>query len=74
MTAMHNPTHPSLIIRYDVLPVLKLSVNEAARQLDVSHATLFRAINGRSAIPAEMALRVGKWAGNSLEIRMRSQR
>jgi antitoxin HigA-1 len=61
---MHNPVHPGLILRDDVLPELQLSVNEAAEQLGVSRVTLSRVINGRSAITAEMALRVGKWIGN----------
>jgi antitoxin HigA-1 len=70
---MHNPTHPGLIIRDDVLPELQLSVNEAAEQLGVSRVTLSRVINGRSAITAEMALRVGKWVGNGPEIWLRMQ-
>ena len=70
---MHNPTHPGLIIRDDVLPELQLSVNEAAEQLGVSRVTLSRVINGRSAITDEMALRVGKWVGNGPEIWLRMQ-
>ena len=70
---MHNPSHPGLIIRDDVLPELQLSVNEAAEQLDVPRVTLSRVINGRSAITAEMALRVGKWVGNGPEIWLRMQ-
>lgn len=70
---MHNPTHPGLILRDDVLPELQLSVNEAAEQLGVSRVTLSRVINGRSAIPPEMALRVGKWVGNGPEIWLRMQ-
>ena len=70
---MHNPTHPGLIIRDDVLPELQVSVNEAAKQLGVSRVTLSRVINGRSAITAEMALRVGKWVGNGPEIWLRMQ-
>ena len=70
---MHNPSHPGLIIRDDVLPELQLSVNEAAEQLGVSRVTLSRVINGRSAITAEMALRVGKWVGNGPEIWLRMQ-
>ena len=70
---MHNPSHPGLIIRDDVLPALQLSVNEAAEQLGVSRVTLSRVINGRSAITAEMALRVGKWVGNGPEIWLRMQ-
>jgi antitoxin HigA-1 len=70
---MHNPTHPGLIIRDDVLPELQLSVNEAAERLGVSRFTLSRVINGRSAITAEMALRVGKWVGKGPEIWLRMQ-
>ena len=70
---MHNPTHPGLIIRDDVLPDLQISVNQAAEQLGVSRVTLSRVINGRSAITAEMALRVGKWVGNGPEIWLRMQ-
>ena len=65
---MHNPTHPGLIIRDDVLPELQLSVTEAAEQLGISCVTLSRVINGRSAITAEMVERVGQWVGNGPEI------
>ncbi len=47
---MRSPCHPGLIIRDDVLPELKLSVNEAAKQLGISRATLSHVINGRSAL------------------------
>ena len=70
---MHNPSHPGLIIRDDVLPELQLSANEAAEQLGMSRVTLSRVINGRSAITAEMALRIGKWVGNGPEIWLRMQ-
>jgi antitoxin HigA-1 len=70
---MRNPSHPGLIIRDDVLPDLQLSVNEAAKQLGVSRVTLSRVINGRSAIMAEMALRMGKRVGNGPEIWLRMQ-
>ena len=70
---MHSPSHPGLIIRDDVLPELQLSVNEAAEQLGVSPVTFLRVINGRSAITAKMALRVGKWVGNGPEIWFRMQ-
>ena len=48
-------------------------MNEAAEQLGVSRVTLSRVINGRSAITAEMALRVGKWVGNGPEIWLHMQ-
>ena len=65
---MHNPSHPGLIIRDDVLPALQIGVNEAAKQLGVSRVKLSRVINGRAAITAGMALRVGKWVGNGPDI------
>ena len=68
---MHNPTHPGLFIRDDVLPEPQLSVNEAAKQLGVSRVTFSRVINSRSAITAEMAFRVGMWVGNGPEIWLR---
>ena len=70
---MHGPSHPGLIIRDDVLPALQISVNEAAKQLGVSRVMLSRVIHGRSAITAEMALRVGKWVGNGPDIWLRIQ-
>ena len=48
-------------------------MNEAAEQLGVSRVTLSRVINGRSAITAEMALRVGKWVGNAPDMWLRMQ-
>lgn len=63
MSGMHNPPHPGLTLRDDVLPVLGLTVTEAAQQLNVARATLSRVINGRAAISPEMALRIEAWLG-----------
>ncbi len=60
---MHNPPHPGLTLREDVLPALGLSVVDAAKALDVSRVTLSRVINGKAAISPEMALRLEKWLG-----------
>lgn len=60
---MHNPPHPALILRDDILPALNLSVTEAAKQLGVNRVTLSRLLNGKSAITAEMALRLHAWLG-----------
>lgn len=48
MSRMHNPPHPGLTPRDDVLPVLGLSVTEAAQQLAVARATFSRVLNGRA--------------------------
>ena len=63
MSRMHNPPHPGLTLRDDVLPALGLSVTEAAQQLGVSRVALSRVINGRAAISPEMALRLEAWLG-----------
>jgi addiction module HigA family antidote len=60
---MHNPPHPGLIIKEDILPALGLRTTEAAHQLGVTPAALFNVINGKSAISPDMALRIEKWLG-----------
>jgi addiction module HigA family antidote len=45
-----QPTHPGEILREDVLPALRLSVAEAARQLRVTRQTLHR-IQARPGLP-----------------------
>jgi addiction module HigA family antidote len=63
MSRMHNPPHPGLTLRDDVLPALNLQVAEAAAQLRVSRTTLSRVLNGRASISPFMALRVERWLG-----------
>lgn len=63
MSKMHNPPHPGLTLRDDVLPALGLSVTDAAGQLGVSRVTLSRVLNGHAAISPEMALRLEAWLG-----------
>ncbi len=70
---MHNPPHPGETLKEDILPDLGLSVTQAAEQLGVSRATLSRIINGRSAISADMAIRLSQWLGGSAEIWLRAQ-
>ena len=63
MAHMHNPPHPGLTLRDDVLPALALGVTEAAEQLGVSRVAFSRVLNGRAAISPEMALRLEAWLG-----------
>jgi len=63
MRKMHNPPHPGLIIKEDILPALGITVTEAAGQLGVTRAALSRVINGKAAISPDMALRIEKWLG-----------
>lgn len=63
MKRMHNPPHPGLSIRDDVLPALGLNITQAAEQLGVSRVAFSRVINGHAAISPEMALRIEIWLG-----------
>ena len=58
MARMHNPPHPGLTLRDDVLPALGLSVTKAAEQLGVSRVMLSNVVNGKAAISTDMALRL----------------
>lgn len=60
---MHNPPHPGLTLREDVLPALGLTVGDAAAQLGVDRTTLSKVLNGRAAISPPMALRIERWLG-----------
>ncbi|TXS93006.1 HigA family addiction module antidote protein [Parahaliea maris] len=63
MRRMHNPPHPGITLRDDVLPALGLTVTEAASQLGVTRVALSRVLNGRAGISPEMALRIEAWLG-----------
>jgi len=67
------PIHPGEILREDVLPSLELSVSEAARRLGISRQQLHRVLACTHPITTEMALRIGKFAGNGPGIWLRMQ-
>ena len=67
------PIHPGEILREDVLPSLGLSISEAARRLNISRQQLHRVLACTHPITTEMALRIGKFAGNGPGIWLRMQ-
>ena len=68
-----KPVHPGEILRDDVLPDVDLSVSETARRLGVSRQQLHRVLACTHPITTEMALRIGKFAGNGPELWLRLQ-
>ncbi len=68
-----KPTHPGEILREDVLPSLGISVSEAARKLGISRQQLHRVLACTHPITTEMALRIGKFAGNGPGLWLRMQ-
>ena len=70
---MRNPTHPGVLIREEILEPLELSIAEAAVALGVRRATLSDVTNGKAALSAEMALRLEKAFGVSMDLLLRMQ-
>ena len=70
---MKNPPHPGLLVRHDCLEPLGLSVTEGAKVLGVTRQTLNNLVNGKSAISAEMAVRLSKAFGGSPGVWLRMQ-
>jgi addiction module HigA family antidote len=73
MTKMKNPPHPREIIRDDVIGPLGLSVTKAATVLGVRRATLSDLLNGKASLSAEMALRIEKAFGVSMDLLLSMQ-
>jgi len=57
MARMHNPPHPGEILR-EFLPE-GMTIEAVAQRLGVSRVQVSRILNGRSAISADMAIRIG---------------
>lgn len=67
MTVMHNPLHPGEIVKED-FDASGLTVTQAAKRLGVSRTALSRLLNGHSGISPEMALRLAKFFGTSVDM------
>lgn len=67
------PIHSGEMLRKDVLPPLELSVSETARRIGVSRQQLHRILGCTHPITTEMALRIGKLAGNGPGLWLRMQ-
>jgi len=65
MARMFNPPHPGELLR-EYLPE-GMTVEEVARRLGVSRVQLSRVLNGRSAVSADMAIRIGLLTRTSAE-------
>ncbi len=70
---MKNPSHPGGFIRTEIINELQLSVTEAAQALGVTRAALSALLNQRASLSPEMALRVEKAFGVSMDTLMKMQ-
>lgn len=69
---MKQPAHPGKLIKHSI-EASGLSLTDAAKRLGVTRQTLSRVINGRTSLSAEMAVRVSKAFGSTVEHWMRMQ-
>ncbi|BBK38903.1 transcriptional regulator [Allostella sp. ATCC 35155] len=70
---MKNPAHPGGFVKSEVIEPLGLSVTGAARVLGVTRAALSAVLNERANLSPEMALRIEKAFGVSMDTLMRMQ-
>ena len=68
-----SPCHPGEFIREEILHELRLPVTRAAEILGVRRATLSDLVNGKAALSPEMALRIEKAFGVSMDTLLRMQ-
>lgn len=68
-----QPCHPGEFIRAEILAELGLTVSRAAEILGVRRATLSDLVHEKTALSPEMALRIEKAFGVSMETLLRMQ-
>jgi addiction module HigA family antidote len=70
---MKTPAHPGGFVKSEIIAPLGLSVMAAAQALGVTRATLSTLLNEHSHLSSEMALRIEKAFGVSMDTLMRMQ-
>jgi len=70
---LKNPPHPGTFVRSEIIEPAELSVTAAADVLGVSRPALSNFLNARASLSPEMALRIEKAFGVSMDTLMRMQ-
>ena len=70
---MKNPAHPGGFVKTEIVEPLGLSVTKAAQALGITRAAMSAFLNERAALSPEMAIRIEKAFGVSMETLMRMQ-
>ena len=70
---MKNPPHPGGFIRHEIIEPLGLSVTGAAQVLGITRAALSTLLNERAHLSPDMAVRIEKAFGVSMDTLMRMQ-
>ena len=72
-SGMKNPAHPGGFVKAEIIEALGLSVTDGARVLGVTRPALSALLNERVHLSPEMALRIEKAFGVSMDTLMRMQ-
>ena len=70
---LKNPPHPGGFVKTEIIRPAELSVTEAANVLGITRTALSAFLNERSALSPDMALRIEKAFGVSMDTLMRMQ-
>lgn len=70
---MKNPVHPGGFIKSEIVEAHGLSVTDAAMKLGITRPALSALLNERVSLSPEMAIRLDKAFGVSMETLMRMQ-
>jgi len=70
---LKSPAHPGGFVKSEIIEALDLSVTHAAKILGVTRPALSALLNERAALSPEMALRIEKAFGVSMDTLMRMQ-
>ena len=70
---MKSPAHPGGFVKSEIIEPLDLSITDAARALGVTRPALSALLNERAHLSPEMALRIEKAFGISMDTLMRMQ-
>ncbi len=70
---MKSPAHPGGFVKTEIIEPLGLSVTDAARALGITRAALSAFLNERASLSPDMAIRIDKAFGVSMDTLMRMQ-
>ena len=70
---MKAPAHPGGFVKTEIIEPLGLSVTDAARALGITRAALSTFLNEHTSLSADMAIRIEKAFGVSMDTLMRMQ-
>jgi addiction module HigA family antidote len=73
MAKILPPVHPGEVLREEVMAPIGLSANRLAKELGIPASRVLEIVNGRRAISADTALRLGRYFDTSAQLWMNLQ-